>query len=105
MESQYEGGPINNENDMEEISVVALAGIIQQLIADSLTDGRKPGTEYLDRNVNDPLSRKPDITLARKVLKWRPSVPLIDRLKETINWSQRCAQLSDRHIPQPSSIC
>ena len=33
---------------------------------------------------DDPKQRRPDITLARKYLKWAPTVPLAEGLKKTI---------------------
>jgi UDP-glucuronate decarboxylase len=33
---------------------------------------------------DDPKQRRPDITLARKLLKWKPGVDLEDGLKRTI---------------------
>lgn len=33
---------------------------------------------------DDPKQRRPDITLAKKYLKWEPTVPLAEGLKKTI---------------------
>jgi UDP-glucuronate decarboxylase len=33
---------------------------------------------------DDPKQRRPDITLAKKYLKWEPKVPLAEGLKKTI---------------------
>ena len=35
---------------------------------------------------DDPLQRRPDITLARKRLNWEPGVPLEDGLRKTIGY-------------------
>ena len=35
---------------------------------------------------DDPERRNPDISKAKKVLKWKPSVKLKQGLKETIKW-------------------
>jgi UDP-glucuronate decarboxylase len=35
---------------------------------------------------DDPKQRRPDITLARRVLKWEPQVPLEEGLKRTIEY-------------------
>ena len=35
---------------------------------------------------DDPLIRRPDITLAKEKLNWQPTIPLIDGLKETIEY-------------------
>jgi len=36
--------------------------------------------------VDDPKKRRPDISLAKKILKWQPRVPLEQGLSETIDW-------------------
>ncbi len=36
--------------------------------------------------VDDPRQRRPDITLAREKLGWQPSVPLMDGLRQTIDY-------------------
>ena len=38
---------------------------------------------------DDPLQRCPDITLARKLLKWEPTVDIREGLKNTIDWFRR----------------
>ena len=35
---------------------------------------------------NDPKRRKPDISLAKKILNWEPKISLIEGLRETINY-------------------
>ena len=39
--------------------------------------------------VDDPKVRRPDITLARKKLKWEPKVPLEEGLKRTIAYFRK----------------
>ena len=36
--------------------------------------------------VDDPTQRKPDITLARRVLGWEPEIPLREGLARTAKW-------------------
>ena len=36
--------------------------------------------------LDDPIRRKPDITEAKKILKWEPSIDIEDGLKETIKY-------------------
>jgi nucleoside-diphosphate-sugar epimerase len=38
---------------------------------------------------DDPKQRKPDITKARKILKWEPKVKLADGLVNTIEYFRR----------------
>jgi UDP-glucuronate decarboxylase len=39
---------------------------------------------HLPLPADDPKQRRPDITLAKKYLKWEPKVPLAEGLKKTI---------------------
>jgi UDP-glucuronate decarboxylase len=72
-------GPINLGNPVE-MSILHIAEEIKRL-----TDSKsKIITKKLP--VDDPLRRKPDISLANKVLNWRPVVSLEDGLKETIRY-------------------
>ncbi len=41
---------------------------------------------YKPLPVDDPKQRRPDIGLARKTLRWKPKVELVDGLRETIEW-------------------
>jgi len=36
--------------------------------------------------IDDPIRRKPDISLAKKLLNWSPKIKLEDGIKRTINW-------------------
>jgi UDP-glucuronate decarboxylase len=38
---------------------------------------------------DDPLQRCPDITLARQLLNWEPTVELREGLRHTIEWFQK----------------
>ena len=48
--------------------------------------GSKSKVIYQLLPVDDPKQRKPDITLARKLLKWEPKVELADGLARTIEF-------------------
>ena len=41
---------------------------------------------FIDRPVDDPTVRQPDITLARTRLGWEPEVGFEDGLKRTLAW-------------------
>jgi dTDP-glucose 4,6-dehydratase len=41
---------------------------------------------FIPRPEDDPVVRRPDITLARELLDWEPRVPLDEGLKRTIEW-------------------
>ncbi|AHB87650.1 dTDP-glucose 4-6-dehydratase RfbB [Thermosynechococcus sp. NK55a] len=70
-------GPVNLGNP-DEYTVLELAQKIQALI--------NPGVEIQFKPLpsDDPQRRRPDITLARTVLGWQPTVPLLAGLQRTI---------------------
>ena len=51
---------------------------------------------------DDPRQRRPDITRARELLDWQPTVPLLDGLKETIPYF--AARLKQENIPVAASL-
>jgi UDP-glucuronate decarboxylase len=71
-------GPINLGNP-GEFTVDELATIIIQKV----NRGYK---EYVERTVDDPQQRKPDITLAKERLKWEPKIALSEGLDKTIEF-------------------
>lgn len=73
-------GPVNLGNP-DEYSMSQLAKNILELIPDSTS-----AVVFEDLPEDDPKKRKPDITLAEKILNWRPSVVLSDGLKKTIEY-------------------
>jgi UDP-glucuronate decarboxylase len=70
-------GPINLGNDIE-FTVLELAEKVIRLTGSSSRIVNQPLPQ------NDPLRRKPDTTLAHKVLDWKPTVTLEDGLRLTI---------------------
>jgi UDP-glucuronate decarboxylase len=46
--------------------------------------GREVKLEYLPLPLDDPKQRQPDISRAKKVLDWEPTVPLPDGLRKTV---------------------
>jgi len=70
-------GPINLGNP-HEVTVRELAELVIQLTGSQSTLEAWPFPE------DDPVRRRPDITVARQVLEWSPSVPLREGLKRTI---------------------
>jgi UDP-glucuronate decarboxylase len=63
-------GPINLGNP-EEFTILELAEKIVELTNSKSEIIFKPLPE------NDPRQRRPDITLAQTVLRWKPKVPLL----------------------------
>jgi dTDP-glucose 4,6-dehydratase len=74
-----EAGPVNIGNP-SEISMLELAEWIRDL-----TESSSP-IEFIPRPVDDPAVRRPDISLAKRLLDWEPVVPIESGLKSTILW-------------------
>jgi UDP-glucuronate decarboxylase len=70
-------GPVNIGNP-GEFTMLELAEQVLKLTKSKSKIVHKP------LPADDPKQRQPDITLARKYLKWEPKVPLADGLKKTI---------------------
>jgi UDP-glucuronate decarboxylase len=75
-------GPINLGNP-GEFTMVELAELILKLVKgrSRIVHKRLPA--------DDPKQRRPDISLAKRVLKWEPAVPLEDGLKRTIAYFKK----------------
>ena len=71
-------GPINLGNP-GEFTVDELASIIIQKVG-------KGYKQYVERTIDDPQQRKPDITLAKERLLWEPRVALSEGLDKTIEY-------------------
>jgi dTDP-glucose 4,6-dehydratase len=72
-------GPVNIGNP-HEFSVVGLAELIRDLA------GSSSSIEFVALPQDDPLVRRPDITLATRDLGWTPQVDVADGLRRTIEW-------------------
>ena len=72
-------GPVNLGNQ-KEYTILELA---EKIIA--LT-GSGSKITYLPLPENDPVRRKPDITLANEKLDWHPTTPLEEGLEQTIEY-------------------
>ena len=70
--------------------------IVTELTGRSMDDvQKKPLPE------DDPVRRRPDITLAREKLGWSPAIPLRDGIARTIEWF-RSIELGDFRAPTPN---
>jgi dTDP-glucose 4,6-dehydratase len=72
-------GPVNIGNP-DERSVLDIA---RDVIA---ATGSRSGIAFVDRPVDDPAVRRPEIGRARELLGWEPSVAWADGLDRTIAW-------------------
>jgi dTDP-glucose 4,6-dehydratase len=72
-------GPVNIGNP-HEVTVLELAERVQDAV------GQHPGVEFLPRPVDDPAVRRPDTTLAERVLGWSATVALEEGLARTTPW-------------------
>ncbi len=77
-------GPVNIGNP-DEFTIKELAEKIIDLT------GSKSKLTYADLPTDDPKQRQPDITLAKKVLGWEPSVKLKEGLPKTIEYFRTLA--------------
>ena len=77
------GQTINIGNDREEITMGELAKKILKSMG-------KPEEIVPERARNDPISRRcPDISRARKYLRYEPRITLDEGLDETLKWYVR----------------
>ena len=76
LESEHRG-PMNIGNP-GEVTILELAEMVRTVT------GADVPIVHEELPADDPTRRRPDITLAKKVLKWEPKVPLKDGLKRTI---------------------
>ncbi|KAJ6128537.1 NAD-dependent epimerase/dehydratase [Penicillium samsonianum] len=82
MQSEYSKGPVNIGND-GELTIQQLAELVIDLVS-QVTGRYKFSIAYLPPLVDDPTVRRPDITLARKALRWEPAIRLEEGLRRTI---------------------
>lgn len=86
-------GPINLGNP-EEFTIRELAELVLKLT------GSRSKIVYKPLPADDPVRRRPDITLARQKLGWEPKTPLQEGLQRTIEWF-RSIDLSNYRPPTP----
>ncbi len=72
-------GPVNIGNP-DEFTIRQLAEMVLELT------GSASEVSFEPLPVDDPVQRRPDITLARQALGWEPAVELRDGLARTVEW-------------------
>lgn len=73
-------GEVFNLGNPEEYKIKDFAQIIKKLI------NSKSPIIFKELPQDDPRQRKPDITKAKNILKWKPSLGFKEGLQNTINW-------------------
>jgi len=72
-------GPVNLGNP-DEFTILEFAKMVIK------TSGTKSRIVFKPLPTDDPKQRRPDITLARKILRWEPKVRIQQGLKWTMDW-------------------
>lgn len=75
-------GPVNIGNP-GEFTMLELAEMVLRLI------GSKSKIVFMPLPQDDPLQRRPDISLAKEKLQWEPLIPLEEGLKKTIAYFEK----------------
>jgi len=75
-------GPINLGNP-SELSVKKIATLIKEIT------GSRSKLIFKKLPSDDPTQRKPDISLAKKILNWKPTTNLNEGLKKTISYFEK----------------
>jgi dTDP-glucose 4,6-dehydratase len=81
-------GPVNVGNP-DEFTVAELAEVVLEVTGSTSAIVHEP------LPVDDPTQRKPDITLARDVLAWEPTVALREGLERTVPWFRQILGFSN----------
>jgi UDP-glucuronate decarboxylase len=81
-------GPVNLGNP-HEIQIIELAHLIKDITKS------KSAIVYKDLPADDPVSRRPDISLAKSRLGWEPATRLEDGLEKTIESFRQRLQVGD----------
>jgi len=81
--------PVNIGNP-SEVSILEIAELIKKVCRSRSRIIRKP------LPADDPKVRQPDISLAKKYLKWKPSVNLETGIKKTVSWFKANTNLCRR---------
>ena len=84
MNGGYSEGPVNIGNDTEN-TIQELVELVTGRVAE-MTGKPSVAVSYHPRRADDPMVRRPQITLAKEKLGWAPTVPLREGLKKTIEW-------------------
>jgi UDP-glucuronate decarboxylase len=86
--------PVNLGNP-GEFTIGELAELVLELT------GSRSRIVHRPLPADDPVRRRPDVSLARKLLDWQPTVPLREGLQKTIDWF-RTIDMDQYRPPTPN---
>jgi dTDP-glucose 4,6-dehydratase len=89
--------PVNIGNP-EEMTILDFALTIRRLV------GSRSEVEYRELPMDDPKTRQPDISVARRVLGWEPRVSLEDGLARTIEYFRKLEARPAAATAQPALV-
>ena len=78
--------PVNEPVNIGNPKEMTLLQLAQQI---SRLSGSRSEIVYRPLPTDDPKVRQPDITKARRLLKWEPKVDVVDGLVRTIDWCRK----------------
>ncbi len=87
-------GPVNLGNPVE-FTILELAVMVLEMTASKSELVRKPLPQ------DDPVMRKPDISLAQEKLGWQPKVPLREGLRKTIDYFDDLLRTEETGVASP----
>jgi UDP-glucuronate decarboxylase len=82
METENFTGPVNIGNP-REFKIIELAELVLKMT------GSRSKIVFKPLPKDDPIQRKPDISLAKEKLSWEPKIPLEEGLERTINYFKK----------------
>ncbi len=80
-------GPVNIGNP-HEFTISELARLVLEVTGSTSNVVHEP------LPVDDPVRRRPDISLARRLLDWEPRTPLVEGLTHTARWLEKIGQVA-----------
>lgn len=73
--------PVNLGNP-REMTIMEFAHMVRQVVNPDVA------IQHLSASIDDPMKRKPDISLARRVLNWSPQYSIEQGINETVQYFQ-----------------
>jgi len=89
-------GPVNLGNP-GEFSIRELAQVVANAVGTSVREDQRSLPK------DDPTRRRPDISLAKAMLSWQPSVPLSEGIRRTVEWF-RSIDIAAYSPPSPNVL-